>query len=510
MEETNDYIQLAAAETIDYQSLDGEESSEQEQMDQDSLKRYNELVSRLRSVERQHLNDKASWKLKLESVLADARQECSRKEEWIYQYETLNLKHEEALRSHRQEKKRLEQNSQEAEREIKKSMTQVQRELKLKIAELTAEIKMLQANAKEKRLKYRTELQDQTAKFKTEKDDLLARLSAQRSQIVQLKEGNKKAVELCEQLSQKQQKHTKEQRHAQSAQQTNELEIAFLREELDSFRKKEKELVSSSQGEIVSLRGKLDASQKREEAVGESIVALENKLREQAVVTQTQDKEIDAWTSTAEKLEDCLLGVVELESRSTESLQEHICCLIASLQKHFDESADGREQLAVESAKLRDKVGAWKRQVAELEATLARAKKPSTKDQKTVEELQATIKDQEVLIQKKQGEIVEWEANYTKIEQCVEDLMKLENETSEGYEERMNFLILKNRQLEKQVQTMTRKNRELSYENAGLHVDGELGLEAIFSSCSPTKRVSTPTTEDEDSTEPLSPRNKDS
>ncbi|KAL7571061.1 hypothetical protein ACA910_003775 [Epithemia clementina (nom. ined.)] len=474
------------------------ESSQSEGCDHDSMETQQDLAARLRRMEKQHASDKAAWKLKLEGALASARQASEEKEVISHKYEQLKEQHDKAVQTHKEEKKRLEINSQESEREFKKSMEQLQSELKIKISESTAESKNLQAAINEQSLAHKNELADLTSQYKKEKDEMVGTLTVQRSQIGQLKEANQKALELCEQLAAEQKKYSKEQRQAQSSQHSSSLEIAFLREEINAVKLRENDLITSSQGKIEALKAKLESSKRREQAVVMSMVELQNKLRDHARLIENQDEQLDAWAATAAKLEDCLSRVIELESRSTESLQVHVEGMITSLKRHFNGAAKETQHLAGTCAQLRSEVVAWKFQFEELEKSVAKLKKASAKDQKVLEELRAKNRELEMALENKHHEVMEWEANYSKIELCVEDLMKLENETSEGYQERINHLLAKNENLEKKALALERRCRELVSENAGLRVDDELGLEAVLSGYASPKRASTPATENDD------------
>ena len=478
-------------------------STDASEIDRDPYEAQSEVFARLRRIEKQHASDKAAWKLKMESALANARQVSGEKDKIMHQYEKLKEQHDKTLKAHLQEKKRLETNSQESEREFKKSMAQAQRELKLKISELTAEITNLQASAREQNIFHQGEIADLTTGFRAEKEEMKQKISTQHIQIELLKDGNQKALELCEQLSIEQKRYSTEQHKSQTTHQSNSLEIAFLRDEIESLRAKEKEYITTSQADIESLKEKLDASTKREEAVVLSLVELQNKLRDHAKLIESQDEELDAWASTAQKLEECLTGVVELESRSTESLPEHVACMVVSLKRYIGDSSN----MSSSCVQLRDEVAAWKCQFEELEKTHAELKKVSGKDKKLIQRLEAKTKEQESSLQTKEQEVVEWEANYSKIEQCVEDLMKLENETSQGFQDRINSLTIENTKLKTTVETLDRKCRDLLSENAGLRVVDDLGLEAAFSAHLPPKRANTPTTEDDDSLA-TSPNNK--
>lgn len=402
------------------------------------------LTQRLRTVEILHTNDKAEWKLKLESALASARQASKEAEDSRTKYDHLQEEHDLMIRGHRIEKARLESNGQQSERQFRKIVMEGQREYKLRIAELTADIRTLQVTAKECNLAHQQELETLRGQHKTQVDELLNKISTQRSQVEQLNDDNKKALELCEQLSQEQKKQGKEVKQAQAAQHSSSLEIAFLREEINTAKQREEELIQSTQKKMDVMKEKLAISKRKEDAAIHDMVDLQHQLRDHARIIEKQDKDIDAWKVTAVQLEKCLAGVVGLESREEssqqqqqrESLQQHVMTMIKSLQRYIRESKMQVKELNTTSGQLQQNITTLEQRVQELEVHQSQLRTTNTENQETITKLWNRNQALEQEIQQKQQDVAEWEMNYNKIESSVEDLMKLEKDTSAGYQER--------------------------------------------------------------------------
>mmetsp|Transcript_5048 Transcript_5048/g.10439 ORF Transcript_5048/g.10439 Transcript_5048/m.10439 type:complete len:1448 (+) Transcript_5048:131-4474(+) len=416
----------------------GEPIDQVEAVYRESVEKRKELAERMRQMEMQHSNDKATWKLQLECALANARRASTE------------------LEQSQQELERIGETVKEANAEMAKHNNGHQQDLDQARTTHQQEIQALCDSHKEElaaqREQHLAELE--TVENRTNELALQFEASAKEQEAFQAQEFEKTTAELME-------KHG-------SAQAEHDQTITELQQELAEAKFMLDEVsgrLDESQEEVDVLTTQLEKHQKENESIlylkaeldtARRQIKEKNDLLEKSQ-RQISDLEDDLALSKALETKE-FDSADELNSLKSEvnSLRLQISTSLereeeqASLQKdEMDIAKKRQEELIASCASLENEVSTWRNQCRQLEQELSETKQLAQHVCSSPTE-------------KVRKEISQWKETASKLERSVNDLMESEAQTAEKYQAQLEDLQRKNRNEREECEKLTE-------EKAGLH-----------------------------------------
>ena len=367
----------------------------------ESLEQRKDLQARLRHVEAQHANDKATWKLQLECALASARNAATEHEQvqgQLTEVLELHMKEKEEWRKERDADLNKIKKQHEAERDesIQAATAEQEQQHETHLSEWQEQLREMEGQLSSAELQLNlakselnqargqlAESEHQASKLEEQKQAALADVTRISDKLVETEDSQSKdlqdmadqvaklkqdlheaqldAIRISDKLIQSQNKHTKE--------------IAALKDKHQ--RELSKQTSSLSEEDIAALQ----------ERVEEFETALDASRRTNAAFNEENEQ----WKETAEQLERNLNRVMESEAQSLESHQQHVELLqgqntaltkqVEALEvelastKHIVENADfdkeSWSQVEAELKLLREENGDLRAQKDELEQDIS-------------------------------------------------------------------------------------------------------------------------------------------
>jgi len=475
-----------------------------------------ELEERIQEMERQHREDKVAWKLKLETSLAQAKSEKEEIAKHVEQFsddqaeliqklaqsshtqtellkqveeaneESLELSkqinqltalHNKTVHAHKHEKMRLEAQVQKSSAEWGLALIKIQREHKEEMTVAKSQVKELENKCAEKETENKKTLEKLLKPWKSDKEELMRRITAQRTQITSLKATEKIVKEhLSQQLAESQKKFNDATRSLATSRQIKDKEIHSLKQQLQTSQANEAK-IPMLQTEIDKLQNDLDETKRSESKLSQTVASHVCKEKELQDEMQKKDEELGSWKSTSEKLEKCVNELLTMEVKSADTFQEKMDSILDNLRTQLQDALTTRKELETNVKILKQEKQDLIVKNSDLEFQLENTNVIVSDRAKMISDLCARAKEQDVVVQKQQQDIMDWKEAATKLEQCVDDLMKLEQTTTHSYRNQIQAAKKDNQLLSDQVQTLQAKNVGLSSELAGFLLDDELGVE---------------------------------